>query len=101
MHGRLDWAELGERIAADGPHRYEWALQELALAVQTHAPGAASVLRDRSAPTVLRERAFAVVTAVMLRSARLPERPAESDPSGEDLRRHHLDWHGQLVGWGA
>ena len=49
-------AELGERLADEGPARHERALQEIACAVADRAPGVAAALRDRSAAEVLREQ---------------------------------------------
>jgi chorismate mutase len=57
-------ARLGEAIATDGVARYEAELAALAArARRAHvARAAAEVLADRTAPTVVRERAFAVVS---------------------------------------
>jgi hypothetical protein len=99
MFRRNELVELGERVAEDGVHRHEGALQELALAVETGSPGAAAVLGDPSAPPVLRQRALAVAADVLLRSPRWPEQPSED--IGDELQRVLLDWQGQLVAWGA
>jgi len=101
MYGRDELVELGERVAEDGVHRHEQALQELALVVETRSPGAAAVLSDRSAPSVMRERAFAVAADVLLRTPLWPEGPSDSDHVGDELARVLLDWQGQLVAWGA
>jgi hypothetical protein len=101
MYGRDELVELGERIAEDGVHRHERALQELALVVETRSPGAAAALSDRSAPSVLRERAFAVAADVVLYRSPASEEPSESDHIGDELARVLLDWQGQLVAWGA
>ena len=103
MYRRQELADLGERIAADGPHRHERELEELALAVRTRSPGAAAVLSDRSAPSVLRERAFGVLADVVLRTPQWPEEPepVELEQVGEELQRMIGDGEGQLVGWGA
>jgi hypothetical protein len=60
-------AELGERVADDGPRRYELLLQHLAVLVADTAPGAASALGDTSAPDIVRQRAVAVASAQLLR----------------------------------
>ena len=101
MYRRQELAELGERIATEGTHRHEQELEELALAVQTRSPGAAAVLSDRSAPSVLRERAFSVAADVVLRAPQWPEEPVELDVVGEELQLMLGDWEGQTVGWGA
>ena len=97
--------ELGERLAAEGPHRHERELEELALAVGALSPGAAAVLMDRSAPAVLRERAFGVAVGVVLRTEQLPEEWPDENPgldrTGEELQQLLRDWQGQLVGWGS
>ena len=101
MYGRQELVELGERVAEDGVHRHERSLQELALAVETRSPGAAAVLSDPTAPTVLRERALAVAADVLLSSSQWPEEPSDSDDIGDELQRVLRDWQGQLVAWGA
>jgi hypothetical protein len=67
-YGQEELVELGQRLAEDGVHRHEWALQELAFRVQAQSPGAAGVLADRGAPAVLRERAYSVAADVLLRT---------------------------------
>ena len=62
-------AELGERIAEDGPAAYHRHLQHLSTIVADTAPGSAAALADRSAPDVVRQRALAVASAVLLRTA--------------------------------
>ena len=64
-------AELGERLADEGAARHERALQELACAVADQAPGVSAALRDRSAAEVLRQRAFAVASLVLLGAERM------------------------------
>jgi len=101
MYGRQELVELGERVAEDGVHRHERSLRELAVAVETRSPGAAAVLGDPTAPTVLRERALAVAADVLLRSSQWPEELSDADPIGDELQRVMRDWQGQLVAWGA
>ena len=101
MYGRQELAELGERVAEDGVRRHERTLQELALAVETRSPGAAAVLSDTTAPEVLRARALAVASDVLLSSRHWPQEPSESDHIGDELERVLRDWQGQLVAWGA
>ena len=104
MCGRQELVKLGERIAEDGVHRHERALQGLASAISLYSPGAAAVLGDPSAPVVLRERAFGVAVDVVLRNAIWPEGAAESEQAAQtdrQLQRLLVDWQGQLVGWGA
>ena len=60
-------AELGERIAEDGPAAHHRLLQHLSMLVADTAPGSAAALADRTAPDVVRQRALAVVSAVLLR----------------------------------
>ena len=67
MQARAHLVELGERIAQEGPARYERALGNLAAMIADRAPGTSQVLRDATAPTVLRQRAFAVAADVALR----------------------------------
>ena len=59
--------EIGERIAEDGPAAHHGFLQHLATLVDDSAPGTAAALADRSAPDVVRQRALAVASAVLLR----------------------------------
>lgn len=104
MCGRHELVELGERVAVDGVHRHEKALQGLAATIAPYSPGAAEVLGDRSAPEVLRQRAFAVAVDVVLRTAIRSEEAAEPEHAtqvDEELQRLLVDWQGQLVGWGA
>ena len=101
MYGHRELVELGERVAEDGPRRHERALRELAFLVEGTSPGAAAVLRDASAPSVLRERAFSVAADVAGRLAPWSEEWPELDRTGAELQRLLLDWQGQLVGWGA
>lgn len=101
MYGRQELAELGERVAEDGVHRHARTLRELALEVETRSPGAAAVLSDPTAPEVLRARALAVASDVLLSSPVWPQEPSESDHIGEELERVLRDWQGQLVAWGA
>ena len=60
-------AELGERIAEDGPAAHHRHLQHLSTLVADTAPGSAAALADRTAPDVVRQRALAVGSAVLLR----------------------------------
>jgi hypothetical protein len=62
-------AELGERIAEDGPAAHHRLLQHLSLLVADTAPGSAAALADRTAPDVVRQRALAVASAALLRPA--------------------------------
>ena len=118
MDGNKDLVELGQRVAEDGPHPHERALLEVAFLVQSDAPGAAAVLADRAAPHVLRERALSVASDVLLRTpTRLFGTPEEQvvrrrddapQPApdqladvGSGLQQLHVDWQGQLAGWGA
>ena len=101
MCGRRELVELGERVAEDGVRRHERSLQALAQAVETRSPGATAVLSDPTAPEVLRARALAVASDVLLRSPRWPQAQSESDHIGDELERVLRDWQGQLVAWGA
>ena len=103
MCGRHELLELGERVAVDGVHRHEEALQDLAATVAPSSPGAAAVLADPSAPEVLRQRAFAVAVDVVLRMAPWQETAEPEHVAQVDAELQHLlvDWQGQLVGWGA
>ena len=67
MTSRRVLAELGERIAEDGPAAHHRRLQHLSTLVAGTAPGSAAAMADRSAPDVVRERALAVASAVLLR----------------------------------
>ncbi len=60
-------AELGERIAEDGPAAHHRLLQHLSTLVADTAPGSAAALVDPKAPDVVRQRALAVASAVLLR----------------------------------
>lgn len=71
MFSPHELAELGERLADEGTAGHERALQELARAVTDLAPGVAAALRDRSAAEVLRQRAFAVASLVLLGAERM------------------------------
>ena len=62
-------AELGERIAEDGPAAHHRLLQHLSMLVADTAPGSAAALADRTAPDVVRQRALAVASAALLRPA--------------------------------
>lgn len=101
MHGRQELAELGERVAEDGALRHERILHELARAVETRSPGAAAVLGDPTAPEVLRQRALAVASDVLLSTPQRPREPSNSDHIGDELEQVLRDWQGQLVAWGA
>ena len=103
MYERDELVELGERIAQDGMHRHERVVQGLAARIAPYSPGAATVLADPAAPTVLRERAFGVAVDVMLRHALwLEDVEAEvAARTDQELRDLLVDWEGQLVGWGA
>ena len=70
-------AELGERIAEDGPAAHHLHLQHLSTLAADIAPGAAAALVDRGAPDVVRQRAVAVASAALLR--RTPVTRAASD----------------------
>lgn len=61
-------SRLGESIAVDGVGRYEAELAALAArARRAHvARHAAEVLADRTAPEVVRERAFSVVSRFLV-----------------------------------
>jgi hypothetical protein len=61
-------AELGERIVVDGPAAHHLLLTHLSALVADVAPGTAAALADRSAPDVVRQRALAVASAVLMRS---------------------------------
>ena len=60
-------AELGERLAEDGPAAHHLLLAHLSTLVADTAPGTAAALADRSAPDVVRQRALAVASRVLLR----------------------------------
>jgi hypothetical protein len=105
MYERDELVELGERIAQDGVHRHERAMQGLAATIAPYSPGAAAVLADPAAPTVLRERAFGVAVDVVLRHALWLQEDVEAEAAArttdQELRDLLVDWEGQLVGWGA
>jgi len=61
-------AELGNRVATDGPGAHHLLLAHLADLVADTAPGAASALHDPATPAVVRQRALAVASAALLRS---------------------------------
>jgi hypothetical protein len=65
-------AELGERIAEDGPAAHHLHLHRLSTLVADIAPGAAAALTDPSAPDVVRQRALAVASAALLRRTPVP-----------------------------
>lgn len=67
MTARTTLTALGERVAEDGPLAHDLALQHLSVLVVDIAPGAAAALADRRAPDVVRVRALAVASAVLLR----------------------------------
>lgn len=67
-HDRL--ADLGERIAEDGIAPHEREILDIAAAVAARAPGTAAVLRDASAAVVLRQRAFAVASDILVATPR-------------------------------
>ena len=60
-------AELGLRIVDDGPAAHHLLLQHLATLAGDVAPGAATALADPAAPDAVRQRAFAIVSAALLR----------------------------------
>jgi hypothetical protein len=100
----MDLTALGERVAEDGVHQHERALRSLATAVAPRLPGTAAVLRDTTAPTVLRERAFSVAADAIERSRVWSEEAAASVRAtrGEkELQNLWLDRRGQLAGLGA
>jgi hypothetical protein len=67
MEIRTDLTDLGLRIVEDGPTAHHDELVALARLAREHlvAPASAGVLADRDAPTVVRQRAFAVVAAAL------------------------------------
>jgi hypothetical protein len=76
MTGTYELADLGERIAEDGPAAHHRLLQHLSALVADSAPGAAAALADRGAPDVVRQRALAVASSALLRrSAVAPAAP--------------------------
>ena len=70
-------AELGERIAEDGPAAHRLHLQHLSTLVADIAPGTAAALMDLDAPDVVRQRALAVASAVLLRPAPVTRNTAD------------------------
>ncbi len=60
-------AELGDRIAEDGAAAHHLHLQHLSRLVADIAPGTAAALMDLDAPDVVRQRALAVASAILLR----------------------------------
>jgi hypothetical protein len=60
-------AELGQRIVDDGPAAHHLLLQHLASLIADVAPGAASALAAPCSPDAVRQRAFAVASAALLR----------------------------------
>lgn len=63
----LQLARLGEAIAADGLAPYEGELASVAARARRHMvrPVAVDVLLDCTAPSVVRERAFALVAMAL------------------------------------
>ena len=59
--------ELGERVHDDGPSAHHLLLQDLAERIADIAPGTAEALADASAPSIVRQRALATASAVLLR----------------------------------
>ena len=74
-------ARLGEAIAADGAGRYEAELASLAARARRAnvSPAASGVLADRDAPSVVRERAFAVLCVALAAAGSF-------EPTGEVAR---------------
>ena len=70
MYSAHELAELGERLAEDGPARHERTLQEIASAIVDRAPGAAAALGDTSAADVFRQRALVAASLVLLAQPR-------------------------------
>ena len=70
-------ARLGEAITADGIEHYEAEIATLAARARRArtADVAAGVLVDRTAPTVVRERAFALVCRALSRLVLAPTGP--------------------------
>ena len=62
-------AELGDLVAQDGPATHDPLLQRLSALVADAAPGTAAALADRNAPAVVRQRALAMASAVLLRKS--------------------------------
>jgi hypothetical protein len=65
-------ADLGDRVATDGPAAHHLLLAHLAALVADTAPGAASALQDPAAPAFVRQRALAVASADLLRRTAIP-----------------------------
>jgi hypothetical protein len=63
----LPLAELGQRIVDDGPAAHHLLLEHLASLAADAVPGAATALSDPVAPDAVRQRAFAIVSAALLR----------------------------------
>jgi hypothetical protein len=78
MNPTTNLADLGNDIAEQGIARFEDQIADLATTARTHrvAPHAVDAMVDPSAPTVVRERAFAVV-AVALAASRPAPRESE------------------------
>ena len=60
-------AELGDLVAQDGPAGHDVLLQRLSALVTETAPGTAAALADRNSPAVVRQRALARASEVLLR----------------------------------
>ena len=75
MNPTTSLADLGNDIAEQGIARFEDQIAHLATTARTRcvAPHAVDAMVDRSAPVVVRERAFAVV-AVAVAAALRPAR---------------------------
>jgi len=65
-------ADLGDRVATDGPAAHHALLVHLAGLVADTAPGAASALQDPATPAVARQRALAAASAALLRGTAIP-----------------------------
>ncbi len=72
MYTAHSLADLGERVATDGPAAHHLLLAHLAGLVADTAPGAASALQDPATPAVVRQRALAVASAALLRGPAIP-----------------------------
>ena len=64
--------ELGVRVADDGVAAHHVSLVELARLTARLNPGAAAVLRDATAPDVVRARALAVASRSLTREVAAP-----------------------------
>jgi hypothetical protein len=65
-------AAFGIAVYEDGLAAYPHLVQDLARAGRSVAPAAAAALASKSEPTVVRERALAVVSAALVRSLPAP-----------------------------